>query len=94
MSIQLIAFGQHEDGRVWQETSYHYPSVLDAKDAGGSHYRAEGFYVVSVNYCPEQDCDLSRIVYESNTEGWCLQLYPFWNVIKVPAAACQIPAAA
>ncbi len=86
MQISLVTFGLHDDGRCWQETHYSYPTIADAVEVGDNHYRAGGYYVLATSYDPEQDRDLTEIVYESNTEGWCLQLYPFWRVQKVPAA--------
>lgn len=83
MNFILITFGENNNG-LWNMKRFGFKTIADAVDAAeqnitnGSDY--EGYIVLASYYDDGKNADEMKVVYEENTDGVDLQVFPYIGV--------------
>ena len=90
MNFILVQFGTSENG-LWNMKRFGFSTVLEAVEAGEESINSrpfsnEGFVVIASYYEGDKNRDEMKVVYEENTEGVNLQVFPYIGVTLKEAA--------
>ena len=84
----LVNFGTSNNG-LWNMKRFNYPTILEAVEAGEKTTMNEcglGFVVIASYYEGDKNRDEMKVVYEENTDGVEVRVFPHISVRRLTVA--------